>query len=147
MTQLTQQDAEVFMLSLLLWREARGEDVPTKRVVAWSVRNRATHPSWWGRDWIGVITMHDQYSSLTYLGDPNLTRWPQPVDTSWMACMDVASEVYNGTGIDISHGATHYFDKSLDNGREPTWAKDGSMTWVMDSGNFHFWKRAIAVSA
>lgn len=144
MISLIQEVWEVALLALVLWREARGETVMTKRVVAWSIRNRAMHPGWWGNGWAGVIMAPRQYSSMTYPGDPNLVKYPQPNDTAWMACMDMASEVYNApAGMDISMGATHYFDRSLD-GTEavPTWATDGSMMHVMDSGNFHFWKRA-----
>jgi N-acetylmuramoyl-L-alanine amidase len=141
MTQLTNEDWDVALLALVLWREARSETVDTKRCVAWTIRNRALKPSWWGSGWVGVIMQPWQYSSMTAPGDPNLIKYPAANDSSWLACMDVASEVYTG-GLDVSHGASHYFDKSLDDGKEPSWAKDGSMAWVMDSGAFHFWKKA-----
>lgn len=143
MITMIQEEWEVALLALTLYREARGESVQTKRMVAWSIRNRAMHPGWWGTGWSGVITMHDQYSSMSHGGDPNLVKWPAANESVWMACMDVASEVYNNLGsVDISLGSTHYFDKSLDGGREPAWSRDGSMVHVVDAGNFHFWKRA-----
>lgn len=134
---MNQQIWEQALLALLLWREARGEAFETKRVVAWSVKNRVSHPSWWGGDWSSVMTKRDQYSSMTFTGDPNTTKWPQPIDTSWIACMDVAAEVYSVNGPDMALGSTHYFDKSLD-ANPPAWAS--SMTHVLDSGNFHFYK-------
>ncbi len=136
-----QEQYEVFLLALLLWREARGEDVTTKRCVAWSVRNRVEHPSWWGVDWASVIAKKFQYSSMTAPGDPNLTRWPLPADTSWIACMHIASQVYRSAIPDPSRGATHYYDKSLDR-TPPAWAAGGGMIHVLDSGNFHFFKPA-----
>ena len=75
--------------------------------------------------------------------DPGLAKFPAANDVTWMASMDVANEVYNGTGLDVSGGSTHYYDRSLDGTENvPAWAKDGSMVHVMDSGNFHFWKKA-----
>lgn len=134
---MTQQDYECILLALCLWREARGETVDTKRAVAWSIRNRVNHKSWWGGTWSEVITKREQYSSMTSTGDPNLVKWPIETDTSWMACMDVATEVYGTPLADPSNGATHYFDKSLD-ANPPNWASTGTKT--ADIGNFHFYR-------
>lgn len=133
---MTQADYDKALLALVLWREARGEALETKRLVAWSIKNRVSHPSWWGVDWGSVITKRWQYSSMTAPGDPNLIRWPLQTDTSWQACMQIAGEVFEGT-TDLASGATHYFDKSLDS-NQPEWAKD--MTHVTDSGGMRFYK-------
>jgi hypothetical protein len=111
--------------------------VQAKRLVAWSIRNRVQHPSWWGVDWASVITKKWQYSSMTAPGDPNLIRWPLQTDTSWQAAMQVADEVFEASSADPSQGSTHYFDKSLDD-KPPNWVEQ--MTFVMDCGNFHFYK-------
>lgn len=125
------------LLALLLWREARGEAPQTRRCVGWTVKNRVLKPTWWGRDWIGVMTMAQQYSSIAHVGDPNTIKYPAAVDTSWMSCMDIATEVYNSSpGFDASQGCTHYFDKSLDD-NPPEWAS--RMTHVFDSGNLRFY--------
>ena len=65
MIEVTQFVWEVALLALVIWREAQGETVQTKRVMAWSVRNRALRPSWWGSGWAEVITKKDQYSSMS----------------------------------------------------------------------------------
>lgn len=136
---MTNSEVERVFLALLLWREARGEDFQTKRVVAHSIRNRVNAPSWWGQGWLGVMFKKWQYSSLTAPGDPNLVKFPQENDTSWIACMDVADEAHGTPMVDEAKGATHYFDKSLDS-NPPPWTKAANMEFIMDSGNFHFYR-------
>jgi N-acetylmuramoyl-L-alanine amidase len=132
---------DLALLSLCIWREARGEIVDTKRAVAWSIRNRVLHPSWWGTDWISVILKPKQYSSFN-AGDPNSVKFPQSNDSSWVASLNAAMEAYSGaSGTDPSRGATHYFDKSLDD-NPPFWAKDGNMFKTADIGNLHFYRLA-----
>lgn len=131
--------SDLFMLALCLWREARGESLESKRCVAWSIMNRVRHPSWWGGpSVVSVVAKPWQYSGMTAAGDPNLIKWPHMTDTSWLACLQISAEVYDSPQIaDPTQGATHYFDKTLDQ-KPPYWAKD--MTHVLDSGNFHFYK-------
>jgi N-acetylmuramoyl-L-alanine amidase len=143
---------ELALLSLALWREAQNQPYNTKLVVACSMRNRVGHPCWWGGDWDTVLTKRDQYSSMTSKGDPNLIKWPQPPagDPAWLQCMRAAAAVHGGAGVgmipDQSMGATHYFDRSLD-ADPPSWAKDGSMVKVLDSGSFHFYRQAGTAKA
>ena len=142
---------DLSLLSLCVWREARGEIVDGKRGVAWSIRNRVMHPSWWGTDWISVILKPKQYSSFN-VGDPNATKFPQANDTAWLASLQAAMEAYGAGGdaeqalellktgnSDPSRGATHYFDKSLDS-NPPFWATDGTMFKTADIGNLHFYR-------
>ncbi len=156
MTFTLEQVYEVFLLALVVWREARGETLPGKLAVAWVVRNRVNHPGWWGKDWITVVLKPFQFSSFNR-NDPNATRWPSPLDTSWEAALQIAADVYAGHGQvrfsdsggvqrtpetgDPTSGAVFYFDKSLDN-NPPTWAIDGSTVHTADIGNLHFYARA-----
>ena len=111
---------EVFLLALGVWREARGECIDAKRGVAWVVRNRAAHPSWWGTDTISAILKPAQFSSFNS-GDPNAAKWPAPNDSAWIASLDVAAETLAGTVADLTGGATYYFDDSLA-ANPPAWA-------------------------
>lgn len=133
----------IVLFALAIWREARGELYITKTAVAWSIRNRVTHPSWWGHDWTGVILMPWQYSSFNR-SDPNATKWPLCSDPSWADCLDVASKVFPDTPMvdDPTHGATSYFDHSLDTD-PPKWSIDGSNVKTVDYGRLHFYKLAI----
>lgn len=138
----SQQYFECALLALALWREARGQyhDIDILRAIAWSIRNRVTRGSkddgtFWGKSWSGVLGFKFQYSSLTAPGDANLVKWPLPDDPSWLVCMDVACEVYNGGMVDVSGGATHYF--SQDN--PPIWAV--KLRHIKDMGPFKFYEQ------
>ncbi len=141
-----QAQADIGLLALVLWREARGEDVATKRAVAWSIRNRVANPGWWGKTWWGVILMPEQYSSFNH-NDPNATKWPLQIDPSWEECLSVAISVYTEdvkqtpSIPDPTSGATSYFDRSMDS-NPPSWALDRSMKHVLNSGNLRFYAKA-----
>ena len=111
---------ELFLLALCIWREARGECLDAKRGVAWVVRNRAAHPSWWGTDIISVILKPAQFSSFNS-GDSNAVKWPAQQDNTWTASLGIAAEVLAGKGTDPTAGAAYYFDDSLAE-NPPAWA-------------------------
>lgn len=137
---------DFILLSLCVWREARGEPLSTKQAVAWTIRNRVLNPGWWGSGWVGVILHPYQFSSFN-ANDPNATKLPLTSDLSWQDCQATAQGVYSpdpGTQPslpDNSLGATFYYDKSLDN-NPPAWSTDGSMIKTVDIGHLHFYKRA-----
>ncbi len=141
MTFTLEQVYEVFLLALVIWREARGEILAAKYGVAWVVMNRTKHPGWWGGpSTVSVILKPFQFSSFNH-NDPNATRWPSPLDTSWEASLQIAADMYAGQGQDPTSGAVYYFDRSLDN-NPPVWAIDGSTVHTADIGNLHFYARA-----
>jgi N-acetylmuramoyl-L-alanine amidase len=131
---------EIALLALCIWREARGESVAAKEAVAWAIRNRVLHPTWWGVDWITVILKPAQFSSFN-ANDPNAVKWPQMVDNTWLSSLVIAQAVHDGKGVDPTGGATHYFDDSLKD-HPPAWAQDGSMELVTKIGSLNFWRRA-----
>ena len=120
-----------WLLALCIWREARGEEYKAKAGVAWSIRNRVARPGWWGNSLYTVILKPWQYSSFN-AGDPNATKFPVPDDMYWLDCVRATAEP-----DDVSLGATHYYDRSLD-GHPPEWAK--SMTHTCNLGNLRFFK-------
>lgn len=111
--------ADVFMLALIVWREARGESREAQTGVAFSLMNRVARPSWWGNDVLSVAGKKWQYSSFTDPRDPQLTTWPKSGDDSWWACMDVAQAVIDGTVDNPVPGADSYYDISI---KAPNWA-------------------------
>jgi len=132
---------DLFLLALCIWRESRGEILQAKQAVAWTIKNRASNPSWWGGpSLVSVILKPWQFSSFN-AKDPNSVKFPQPTDTSWQASLEIAQQVVNGTVPDPTSGATSYFDKSLD-ANPPSWATVGSMILTANIGNLHFYKRA-----
>ena len=141
-----QQQAELALLALVVWREARGEVLFTKQAVAWSIRNRVLSPGWWGHSWWSVILMPMQYSSFNRT-DPNATKWPMQVDPSWEDALQVAADVYTPDLtvapkiLDLTRGAVSYFDQSEDD-NPPNWAKSGLFKHVCDFGRLHFYAKA-----
>jgi N-acetylmuramoyl-L-alanine amidase len=131
---------EETLLALCIWREARGEMVPTKTAVAWSIRNRVEQPRWWGTSYWSVILKPWQFSCFNE-NDPNATLWPTETDPSWLDSLAVANAVIVNPPLspDPTGGAVSYFDVSLDND-PPSWATDGSMVKSFDSGRLHFYK-------
>jgi hypothetical protein len=128
------------ILALCIWREARGEPLPAKQAVAWSIRNRVKRPGWWGRTWESVVLMPFQYSSFNR-NDPNSTKFPITTDPSWLDSLQCAANVYMEPPRvpDPTYGADSYFDKSLD-GKPPSWATDGSKAKTTDFGALHFFR-------
>lgn len=121
--------ADIYLISLCIWREARGESFEAKRGVAWTLRNRVQNPRWWGKSWHEVITKPLMFSSFNK-GEVNSVKFPDSADKSWLECVDAATEVYAPEKAhpqgelpkDPTNGATHYYDKSLDK-NPPSWAK------------------------
>ncbi len=129
----------LFLLALTVWREARGEQEETKQGVAWVIMNRAKQASWWGDTIQSVILKPYQFSSFNR-NDPNATKFPSTLDTSWMQSLTVAQAVMEGRVPDPTNMAVFYFDKSLDS-NPPSWSTDGSLVHAWDSGSLHFYRR------
>lgn len=129
--------SDLTLLELCVWREARGEGFEGKRGVAWTIRNRVTHPKWWGHDWHSVILKPWQFSSFN-LQDPNNTRWPADDDPSFADCCAAAVPVYNIGDTDPTDGATHYYDTSIDFPK--AWGPQGEWVNTLNVGRLKFWK-------
>ncbi|HXU18952.1 MAG TPA: cell wall hydrolase [Verrucomicrobiae bacterium] len=137
------QAVEFSMLVLVTGREARGDGLDSMRAVAWSIRNRVSRPSWWGRSWIEVITKKWQYSSINGLeADPNLLIYPVPGAAVWNDAISAAEEAYSGEGTDPTGGAVSYYDRSLDD-FPPLWAKSGQFAKTVDIGRLHFFRLVL----
>ena len=130
---------ELFLLALCIYREASNQPYEAKLGVAWSIANRVSRPRWWGHNWTEVITLKDQYTSMTWGGDPNLTRWPSGInDPVWFDCLRAAAAAMRGgVGEDPVRGATHYFDQSIP---APRWTKVPTSQHMLDIGAFQFWR-------
>lgn len=111
--------ANRFMLALCIWREARAEPLEGRVAVAFTVLNRAKHPGWWGNDVYSVVTKPWQYSSITAPGDKQLHLFPKLSDTTWLECLQVASDVLDGDVPNPVPGADSYFADYIP---APKWA-------------------------
>ncbi len=76
-----------FLLALCIWREARGESLRGKQLVADVIRNRMNDPRWPGT-YPAVILQPRQFSAFN-LGDPNSVKFPESTDPTWHDCLSV----------------------------------------------------------
>jgi N-acetylmuramoyl-L-alanine amidase len=130
---------ELFMLALVVWREARNQPFAAQVGVACTVRNRVNAPVvWWGKTYLDVILCPDQYSSFNE-NDPNSTQFPKETDAVFPMCLAIARDVLGNVAADNTDGAQSYFDRSLD-ATPPTWASEAQHT--VNIGDFRFFKFA-----
>lgn len=125
---------EAYLLSIVVWREARGESRPAKIAVACSILNRVIRPSWWGDSISAVISKKWQYSSMSASGDPNLIRWPSRPDPAFEECMAVVDDVLAQRIKNPMPGADSYFDDSIP---PPKWADEAKRVGKL--GHFSFY--------
>jgi len=102
--------ADVFMLALCLWREARGEGKDGQIAVACVVRNRVIKRM---SNYYTEVVKPWQFSSITAKGDPQLSLFPNSLDTAWKQCQELAEAICNGTIQDVTGGATLYYADSI----------------------------------
>lgn len=137
MNRLLVQAGRIGLLALMVWREARYEPWGSKLAMAYVAVTRAETPgkSWWGDDLLAVLFAPNQFSSLTYKADPQLTWFPREGDT-WLECLKAAAHALYGWSPNPAPGATHYFTLPL----TTVPAAWGPMEHVADVGTAHFYK-------
>ena len=119
----------IYYLASTVYGEARGENITTKTVVAWSIRNRAEIKK---TNIYDIVTKKSQYNCWDK-GDPNYKATTNPLEHArkngnwniWRNCLNVSKKVLESSiSDDASQGATHYYDKSIDS-NPPDWSKSG----------------------
>ncbi len=133
-----EQSYELAMLTICIWREARGESIEGKKAVGWCIRNRAFKEGnqWYGNDWVSVILKPFQFSSFNS-NDPNAAKFPLMSDPSFSDCLKAAKYAYNAMTPDPTGGATYYFDDSMA-ANPPKWA--AALTPTTKIGRLNFFK-------
>lgn len=134
MTSTVANDLDV--LARTIYGEARGESWQGKVAVAYTIVNRAAHPSWWGKDVASVCLKPFQYSCWL-ASDPNF-HLIQTVDLTSHAfrdCYAAACLVYNRTLSDPTLGSTHYYALSIPS--PPAWAATLKATTVIGGHKFY----------
>ena len=138
----TDQAIEFGILVICVGREGRGEDYDSMLGIAWSIRSRVEHPSWWGHDWLSVMSQKEQYSSMVPPNadnDPNLRVYPVLSNSQWRLVAEAAEAAYWESTPDNTGGSTHYYDSSLDLD-QPSWTKSPTSVHVKDIGRLRFWR-------
>ena len=130
--------SDLELLTLCVWREARGEPFDGKRGVAHVIRNRVYGPvHWWGRDWHSVVLHPWQFSSFN-TSDPNAYEWPSDTDPSFESCVQAVGPVYAGEDEDLTNGATFYYDTSISWPR--SWGNQADYENTLNIGRLKFWR-------
>jgi len=105
---VTKDTYDKTVLKLLGYREAAGEGCLGIRAVMHVVDNRVQ--AGWG-SWLHVITAHNQFSSMSVLGDGQTIVWPIWEDPTFLECDDLAEKVYTHTDTDDpTNGALYYYN-------------------------------------
>lgn len=123
-----------YLLTMTLWREARGESDEVKRAVCYSILRRVKLGGWWGSTIEAVVTKPLQYSSMTYPKDPQLVKYLMSTDPSAVKCWDVAMACLDGTAPNRFPTADSYYDISIP---APNWATPANFLGKIGRINFH----------
>ncbi len=126
-------DAELlnrFLFALCIWREARGESLTGKQMVADVIRNRVTDPRW-PNSYAEVVLQPKQFSCFN-AGDPNVVKFPSVESPAWGDCLAVVDAVLAGAPATTT--ANHYCTLNI----LPAWADATKM--VGEEGNHRFYR-------
>lgn len=133
---------QLCLLALVIWREARGEGPEAMKAVGCCIRNRVKRATWWGKDYVGVITKKWQFSSMAAPGDPQLLNYPQTADAQFEQALQIAEWVINDTAHNPFPGADSFYDSSIP---RPKWATAENFCGKIGRITFHNVDRDVEV--
>ena len=125
--------ADYAMVALCVWREDRSGQTEGMTAVACVIRNRVARDK---STYFDECTRRWQFSSLTAMGDPELTLYPTDNDPTWEKAQMIAEKIIDGEITDITGGATSYYALSIPT--PPSWAS--TMIHTVDIGGQTFFK-------
>ena len=122
-----QHKENIKYLASTIYGESRGENTETITAVAWSIRNRADIKE---RTIKNIVTKEYQYScwnknDKNYEATTNSEAYAKEKNDLdvWQECLTIAKTVLESDkSSDTTNGATHYYDKTLDDD-PPFWTK------------------------
>jgi N-acetylmuramoyl-L-alanine amidase len=97
-------------LSLVMWREARGEGHDGMRAVGHVICNRVGALGF-PRTLHDVIYQKNAFTSMSVSSDPEFNLVPPPGDTQFAYCSAICPSVLNGSDVDPTFGA-HYYENA-----------------------------------
>lgn len=126
---------DVYATAVCLWREARGEGETGMAAVASVIYNRCRQR---GMTATAVVMEPWQFSSMTAIGDPQLSLYAPPADPYWMTAQVLALAALRGTAADATHGATMYYADSLKEFPK-SWGNPSAYTFTVKIGRHNFY--------
>jgi N-acetylmuramoyl-L-alanine amidase len=121
---------DLFLLALCVWREARGESLYGKQLVAQTIKNRVEDRRWPG-SYRDVILQPWQFSSFNK-NDPNVSYFPTNTSKSWKDCVEAAYDVFEAKEVFTT--ANHYHTRAV----SPKWSDASKI--VIEEGAHIFYK-------
>lgn len=130
-----------------VWMEARGEGREGLVACAWSIWNRYRSGRWFttfkGRSSLALACLFDQQFSAWNAARDDANREAMAVcdynDADLIRCRAVCDGVIDGTIIDPTDGATHYFYAGM--AAWPTWHEKATLT--VQVGKHRFYKGVL----
>lgn len=117
---MTVAEFECSIAALLAWREERSNGVNGMLAVLFVVRNRAKQ-GWSQGNWSKIMETHNQFSSMSVLGDGQTIAFPDVRDPNFLQILQAVESVYDGTRQDLlTSGALYYADMG-----SPAYHKNG----------------------
>jgi len=134
------------ILARTIWGEARSQGILGMECVACTILNRVSSGvTWWGSNVIDVCLKPWQYSCWNQ-NDPNREKLldVDDSDPQFVQALDIADGALNGHISDLTHGADHYYARTMPS--PPNWSV--GLTPVATIGNHVFfrtvnWRRPI----
>ena len=117
---MTDADRDLLVVAMVAFDEASNQGTAGIRAVCHCIVNRHRAGRWYSRKTLaGTCFLSYQFSSLND-ADPNRERGVETSvsDPIYFECLGEADAAINGTSIDPTGGATHYYVQGT---TEPTW--------------------------
>jgi N-acetylmuramoyl-L-alanine amidase len=127
--------ADVDVLARTLWGEARGEGWSGMQAVANVVLNRVRIGGWYGAGVQGVCLKRWQFTCWepAPLGNRERMLSVGPDNAAFSMALEVAAAAVSGTLPDITNGATHYHNATVN----PSWAANATVSAVVGAHTFY----------
>uniref|UniRef100_A0A6M3J0B1 Putative cell wall hydrolase n=1 Tax=viral metagenome TaxID=1070528 RepID=A0A6M3J0B1_9ZZZZ len=135
---MEQREREELCVALIVATEARGEPLRGQIAVAWTIKNRAAKPRWWGKTIIEVATKPGQYDGYTAAVKQGIFEALKIVNDQhlWVARGVLAGLIQEPEETDK---ATHYFNPKAVT-HAPDWSK--KLPFAGSIGNHDFYVEA-----
>lgn len=104
-------DNDIQVMSLCVWKEARGEGQLGMEAVANVINNRAK--SWYKLSDNPIHTAvyaKNQFTSMSISSDPQYNLEPRPEDVEFILATQICKNILGGLSTDLTDGACYYYN-------------------------------------